>query len=112
MKIDKIEQSLQIQTVSLFRSIMLNSSPAKHFYTDLIMDGRAHKQSLLHRTFDITRSHNMNLWEAIYMSKRALRSTIYPRNEECGITDTIVTLINDFNGFNRNMLNLLLFPIQ
>jgi len=111
LDVPKIEKSLQVQTLTLFSSIMTNTSAATHFYLDLIADNGRYKQSLLHRTNDILKQHNMNLWDALCKTKSALKAELCPRTLQCGITDTIKSLLLNFNDFNRNMLNMLLFPI-
>jgi len=111
LDIQKIEKSLQLQTLTLFSSIMCNTSAATHFYLDIITDAGRYKQSLFHRTNDLMKQHNMNLYDVLYKSKSALKAKLCPRINQCGITDTIKTLLMNFNDFNRNMLNSLLFPI-
>jgi len=111
MNINKVERSLHSQTLTLFASIMKNTSAATNFYLDLIDDNGAHKHSLLHRTSDLIYQHGLNLWDTVCASKAKLKAKLYPRHEQCGITDSIRTLLLNFTDFNRNLLNMLLFPI-
>ena len=108
MDIPKIKTVLEKQTLTLFRSMVMSKSSANNFYLMLISDPRAHGHSLFHRATTIVKKHKLTLCD-ILVSQR-YKAKIKPKPQECGVTDTIRTLLMNFNGFNKHVLNMLLFP--
>jgi len=108
MGVDKISTVLEKQTLTLFRSVMLDKSSGSSFYGRIISDPKCHTNSLYHRATSIMKEHKITFGQL--MTGHVYKAKLRPKRHECGVTDSISTLLFNFSSFNRNVLNMLLFP--
>ncbi len=116
MNIPQISKLKDIYCMDLMRCMYLSESRAKQFYHDIIhskaYDNKYH--NLVTRTKAICDSNELSfvrymLHEQYHKDSRRSLKTVYTQGSD-GLTDSVKSLLNRYNAYNKHMLKLLLSP--
>ena len=112
MSIHKVNTLLNAQSISLFKSIMLNDSRSKDFYMHLIRS-KFHGNTLHNRVLNICGEAGFGSLPRIILDDQFTKNCLrrlkrFPVND--GITDSCRTLLVNFGANSRNLLTILLMP--
>ena len=114
LALKKIAKTLQVQQlhVSLLRNAIINNSKARTFYMYMIKRGTTQSdKNLITRFFNIRKTHHVSLIRYVFderyanQCKKQIHSV--PQN---GVTDSVRTLLTNYNQHSKQILKMLLFP--
>ena len=117
MKVPRVGESIEIQTLQLLRSMILSDSRSQQFYGFLLgqhLNGIATcSTNLLSRAQAICNKHNISLMLMLCDEKYIREKRIFSRLEEQdGLAETVRYLSDNLNNESRNLINALLSPFQ
>ena len=111
LALKKIAKTLQVQ-LSLLRNALFNNSKARTFYLYMIKQGTAQSdKNLITRCFNIRKTHHVSLMRYVFderyanQCKKQIHSV--PQN---GVTDSVRTLLTNYNQHSKQILKMLLSP--
>ena len=113
MRVPRITDMIDDNTLSLMRCVFMNNSRARQFYSFQLskMLHSSKSPGLTYRVADICLKRGVNLLRYIYNDvysaecKRKCYTSRYTRPGMNGVVDSVRNLLQDFNHFNRNILN-------
>ena len=110
MKICKIHCLIGVNTLRLFKTVLLSSTRARDFYTYIFCNNITPDNSLSSRFMKLCKRYNFNTHNVIFNDK-ALASCSkeiksFPSND--GVVDSCRSLLQDFSVSDKEMLKLLL----
>ena len=111
--IEKIEQLIKIQQLSLLRNSLISNSKARTFYLGMM---RTHHKgskdvSLLSRCKTICNSEKISLQRYIFDNKYEKQCKMKLKTiQRSGVVDSISNLLRNYNCDSKRLVNLLLKP--
>ena len=113
--IPKIDTVLNTQTLQLFNSIMGNNARAKKLYCHVLKNFSctSPQSTLIHRAIDICRRNDTSIVKTIFDKNYVKNVCKQLKKKDCvndGLVDSCRQLLNQYDGYNKYMLELLLTP--
>ena len=114
LNVKKVENTMEIGSLDLVKSIFNNTSRARSFYTyllnSLVCDRLNDGSDLVSRSYRICQKHNVSLIRYIFNDEYSskVRNDFKKYRVSDGLTDSVRQLLLCNNPFNRHILNLLL----
>ena len=115
MKVTRVDKSVELQTLSLIRTMFTSSSRTQHFYSHLLdqhMNNESVcKKNLVYRAINICNKYNISFTQTLCDEKYVRGKNIFNQfTENDGIIDTVRYLARNLDNNNRHLINLILSP--
>ena len=115
MKVLRVEESVEMQTLQLLRSMILSKSRSHHFYGFLLgqhLNGTATcKTDLLSRSQIICNKYSISLMMMLCNEKYIREKRIFNQfREQDGLVETVRYLTDNLSNESRHLINSLLSP--